>query len=140
MASVSARFNVVGGTGFVDVAVVCEGCAGIVSVVCGTATAAGLVEVVVASEACAVLFVAAGAATAGGSVLISTGLDDSSSCTFSVRDPTAACCGLLCAAVDGWSAPTEAMVADISPSHDVSGDSDGKMRGEKVTRVWSVVK
>jgi hypothetical protein len=140
MASVSARFNAAGGAGFVDVAVVCEGCAGIVSVVCGTATSAAPVEVVVASEACAVLFVVAGAATAGGSVLISTGLDDSSSCTFSVRDPTTACCGLLCAAVGGWSAPTEAMVTDAGPSHDVSGDSDWKMPREKVAQVRSLVK
>jgi hypothetical protein len=78
IASVSARFKLVGGAGFaVDVAVDCVFDAGIVSEVCGTTISAG--PAVAASEACAVVFVAAGATLDGGNVLISTGLDDNSS-------------------------------------------------------------
>ena len=101
IASVSARLRFVGGAGFVgDVAAICELVAGIVSEVCGTSISAGPVVVVV-SEACAVLLVGADAAPDGGNVFISTGLDDNSSWAFSARDPAIACCGLLCAAVDG---------------------------------------
>jgi hypothetical protein len=139
IASVSARFKVVGGAGFADdVAAICEGCAGTVSVVWGTVISAGLVVVVTSAEFCAVVFVAAGAAPDGGNVLISTGLDDSSSWGFSDRAPVAACCGLLCAAVDSWFAPTEAMAADVSSSHDVSGDSDWRVPSEWVAQVSSV--
>jgi hypothetical protein len=74
---------------------------GVISEVCGIDNTAG--AVVVVSESCAVECAVAGAAPEDGNVLISTGLDDRASCAFSVRDPEGACCGLLCAAVDGWS-------------------------------------
>jgi len=127
IASVSARFRLVGGAGFAaDVIGDAALGAGIVTDVCGTVISAGAVVAVV-SGTCAVMFVAAGVAPDGGNVFISTGLDDNSSCafSFSVRDPDIAC-GLPCAVVDGCSAPVEAMSADVTPSYDVSGDSDCK--------------
>jgi hypothetical protein len=109
MASVSARFS---GAGIVAaVAAACELCAGVVSGVCGAAISLG--PVVVGSEGCAAVFAAAGATLDGGSVFISTGLDDSSSGGFSGRDPAVACCALLCAGVDGWFAPAEAMATGL---------------------------
>jgi hypothetical protein len=109
MASVSERFN---GAGRVAaVAAACELCAGIVSEVCGTAISLG--PAVVGSEGCAVVFAAAGASLDGGNVFISTGLDENSSWEISVRDTAAACCGLLCAGVDSWFAPAEAMATPL---------------------------
>lgn len=70
------------------------------------------------------LFPASGAASDGGRVFISTGLDDKSCWALSDRATCAACCGLLCAAVEGWFAPAEAMTANVSSTRDVSGDSD----------------
>jgi hypothetical protein len=77
-----------------------------------------------------VVLVAGFVVLGGGNVHISTGVDDSSSWVLSARAPAAACCGLLCAVVDGWFAPAEAMAAGISSSHDVSGDSDGNGRSK----------
>lgn len=97
IASVSARVRLVGGAGFADeVAAVEEPGSGLVSDVCGTVTSAGAAVVagMAVSETCAVVF-AAGASPDGGNVFISTGLDERSSCVFSVRDPAIACCGLL---------------------------------------------
>lgn len=112
MASVSARFN---GTGSVAaVATACELCAGMVSEVCGTTISLGpAAAVVVGAEGCAAVFAGAGATLDDGNVFISTGLDDRSSEEASVRDPAAACCGLLCAGVDGWCAPGEAMATGL---------------------------
>lgn len=103
-----------------------------------------MVVVVVVSGACAVVFAASDAAPDGGSVLISTGLDDSSSWVFSLRTPCAACCGLLSAGVDGWFAPAEAMAAGGGLFCDVSGDSndgsdkcsEGTVRGVSGRRLW----
>jgi hypothetical protein len=136
MASVSARFKAVGGAGFADDATaVCDGCAVIDSFVWGTVISAGAAEVLVSVEAGAAVVVDAGTASDGGNVLISTGLDDNSSAVFSDRAPTAACCGLLCAAVGGWVAPVEAMTADFSCSHDASSDNDWRVRSERVVLV-----
>jgi hypothetical protein len=122
MASVSARFKGAGCAA--AIAADCELWAGIVSEVCGTAISLGLV--VTCSEGCAMLFVAA--TPDDDNALISTGLDDRSSCVFSSRNPAAVCCGLPCAAVDGWFAPPEAMAASVSLSHvDVSSDIDCAM-------------
>lgn len=103
MASVSARVRFEGGEGFVEVCEAAMGsAAGNVSELCGTAFSGGLVVVVVVvSGACAVVFAASDAVPDGGSVLISTGLEDSSSWVVSLRTPCAACGGLLCAGVDG---------------------------------------
>jgi hypothetical protein len=131
MASVSERFN---GAGRVAaVAAACELCAGIVSEVCGTTISLGPAVVgsegSEGSEGCAVVFAAAGASLDDGNVFISTGLDENSSREISVRGTAAACCGLLCAGVDGWFAPAEAMATSVSLSREASSDSNCAMSG-----------
>lgn len=133
IASVSERFKLVGGAGLSDDMMgACALGAGIVSEVCGTVISTGAMVVVVVLEGCAVMLVAAGVTPDDGNVLISTGLDDSSSwvLSLSVRDPTIGCCGLPCAAVCGWSAPVEAMLAVFLPSNSVSGDNECNVPSE----------
>ena len=111
IASVSARVRLVGSAGFTEDVVGAD----VVSDVYGTAVSVWAVEVVSGTWA---VFVVADTALDGGNVLISTGLDDSSSCvlSLSVRDPTIGCCGLPCAAAGGWSAPVDAIAGRGTPS------------------------
>jgi hypothetical protein len=108
IASVSARFNVVGGAGLVgDDGVTCACAVALVSTTCGTS-----VDVAIGAEASVsgywavvmLVFVESWAAPDAWRVLISTGLDDSASLLLCGRDPEPTGWGVLWGAAEGWSA------------------------------------